>query len=690
LIDLSNIRTTAWQRVVAELTASAPDDRVFLLRMLCILGQVSGGRQAVFHEIVQPPGEEGEEGARLSPRSRSTLVWPLRAGLMDQAGRLAVSADKLFDASAIKPGEILHEAEAREAALQCAGTRQAQVFGLDGGAGQAEPGFYDAGPVKGALMAIPILAGPPEQASSLPLHGVVTVLLEPRSKGALQSTLAMAEVLAGYAFNHAAQRSLRQLRHSGAAIDLAGRLISGINATESFRGAALRLVNDACRVLGMDRVALGWVEGSPARRGLEGARAVRCAALSDTENLDRRMEMVQKLTHAMNECLDQEQAVLFPVPPAEGPEADAVLSQSIAHEHRTLAAGNSGLRVASVPLRIVDGEGERVVGVLLMESAGATRVDPSLLELVQATMDLVAPVLAMRHSDDRALYLRTWDSTLRAGAWAVGPRHTAWKLAGIAATGLFVFCLLYTTTYRVAAPAELRPLERRVISAPIDGQIATVEPGIKENQPVTKGQLLATLDTREALLNEMEAKAQVLQFDKQADEALRKSELAEATQSRAKADQSRARAQLSRLQIERSRITSPITGTIIAGDLSDRVGGAVKLGDKLFDVADLGTMVVVARVSDTDIAYIREGQTGEVSPKADPSLKVAFTVERVVPLAQADQGENIFEVRATLAETPAWFRPGMEGQARFDTVERSLAWIGARRIVDTLRTWLWW
>jgi hypothetical protein len=32
----------------------------------------------------------------------------------------------------------------------------------------------------------------------------------------------------------------------------------------------------------------------------------------------------------------------------------------------------------------------------------------------------------------------------------------------------------------------------------------------------------------------------------------------------------------------------------------------------------------------------------------------------------------------------------MEGQARFDTVDRSLVWIGARRIVDTLRVWLWW
>ncbi len=682
MIDLSNIKSPGWQRVVSELTAAAPDDRIFLLRMLCVLGQVSGARQAVFHEIVAGSGDEAA-----GPETRATLVWPLRSGLMDGSGRLAVGVDRLFDASAIPAGEVQFEPEARRAARQCAGLRQTMAFSLDGAGDQA---FYDAGPGKGALIAVPLHAGTPEQSASLALQGVVTILVEPRSKGALQSTLSMAEVLAGYVFTQASQRALRQTRQASAAIDLAGRLIAGVNAAETFKGATMRLVNDVCRVLGLDRVAIGWVEGSPARRGLEGARSVRCVALSDTENLDRRMEMVQKLEHAMNECLDQEQAVVFPAPPADGPEADAMLSQSVTHAHRALAAGNASLRVASVPLRTVDGEGERIVGVLLVESAGATRLDAPLLELLQSTLDLVSPVLAVRHSDDRMLALRAWDSALWAGAWAVGTKHTAWKLAAAALTAAFLFSLFYTTTYRIGAPAEMRPVERRVISAPFDGLLATVEEGVRENQVVTSGQVLARLDTREATLSAMEAEAQVAQFDTQADEALKKGELAEAVQARAKADQSRARARLMRLQVERSTITSPLDGTIIAGDLSDRLGAAVKLGEKLFEVADTSQMEVVARVGDADIAYIREGQTGQVSPKADPSLKVAFVVERIVPLSQPKDGQNAFEVRARLTETPEWFRPGMEGQARFDTVDRSLVWIGARRIVDTLRVWLWW
>jgi hypothetical protein len=32
----------------------------------------------------------------------------------------------------------------------------------------------------------------------------------------------------------------------------------------------------------------------------------------------------------------------------------------------------------------------------------------------------------------------------------------------------------------------------------------------------------------------------------------------------------------------------------------------------------------------------------------------------------------------------------MEGQAKFDGPTRTLAWIASRRVLDTLRVWLWW
>jgi hypothetical protein len=117
----------------------------------------------------------------------------------------------------------------------------------------------------------------------------------------------------------------------------------------------------------------------------------------------------------------------------------------------------------------------------------------------------------------------------------------------------------------------------------------------------------------------------------------------------------------------------------------------------MIEVADLSSMKIIAKVDDRDIGYIQVGQTGEISPKADPSKTVAFVVDQIVPLSQAEQGVNAFEVRASFVapeqlsdHEKRWLLPGLEGQAKFNTERRSFAWILSRRIVDQMRVWLWW
>jgi len=679
--DLSNLKAPGWARVVAELSAPAADDKVFLLRLLGVLGQVSGARQAVLFTLSAGRDEAGGE-------PRPAAVWPFGSDAPDDGGRTP-SAERLFDHARAEATPLENAEEVRRAARSAAASRQTMAFGLG-----ADDGLYDPGQAGGCVVAVPVAGGVADGGvGGAPApQGVVTLFVDGRSRQALQTTLAIVEVLAGYVFGHAAQQALRRTRSASAALDLAARLIASINGADGFKGVSLQFVNDLCRQLGVERVALGWVHGNASARrrgGAAGRATVRLLALSDTENLDRRMAMAQRLEGAMEEALDQEQAILYPPPPSEGPGSDAVLSVGITHAHRELASADAKLRVASLPLRVVTPDGDRIVGVVLIESSGA-EVTVAMVELLQATLDLVGPVLAVRQSDDRALPSRAWDRVIKAGAWAVGTRHTVWKMAGVALMVATLLMVFVRTTYRIGAPMELEPLERRTLSVPYDGTLARVAEGAEAGRTVEAGQVLAELDTREMLLSALEAESQILQHEKTADEALREGKLAEATQAGAKAEQSRARRDLLRSQIARSRVVAPIAGTIIAGDLRDKVGAAIKLGEKLFEVADLSEMVVTARVDDRDIALIRLGQTGEVSPKADPSLKVPFTVERIVPLATPQDGRNAFEVRARLTGAPAWFRPGMEGQARFDGAERSLAWIATRRITDQLKVWLWW
>jgi multidrug efflux pump subunit AcrA (membrane-fusion protein) len=665
VIDLSKLRAPGWQRVVAELASPASDDRAFLMRLLAVLAQASGARQAV---LFAAGVTDDDAGAEVEPRALA--VWPL---LPEQER----------EAQPVSEGQLDHPREAKSAVREAATSGKAAVFGLE-----EETPFYE-GARKGYLIAVPLSAGTDSPAG---VRHVVSLLLDQRSQQALQTTIALVELMCGYVHGHAANQLLKRTRTASMALDLATRLIASINTAPNFKGAGIQLVNDLSRQLGADRVALGWAKGI-GRRG-EGA-TVKAVAISDTEFIDRRMTMVQKLEAAMDECFDQDQPVLYPQPAERamrpGDEADVLLAQAITHSHRELASADAKLKVASLPLRVE----EHVVGVVTIESTGEGRIDLSMLELLQSTMDLIAPVLKLRRSDDRNVALRTWDATLRAGAWAVGTKHTVWKLVAVAVMAAALAVTLVRVEYRIEAPVTLRAEEQRTVSVPFDAIIASVPAGVESGQPVEAGQVLAELDTTELKLQRLEAKNQFDEATKRADAALSAGKLDEYMQSSAQAEGTRSKIDLFDVLIEKATIRAPISGTIIEGDLRDMIGASVKLGQALYLIAPIDRMEIVARVSDKDIALISDDPerptTGDLATKAFPGLQFPMTVERIVPLASPDQDRrNAFEVRARLDQTAGWMRPGMEGLVKFNTGKRTLLDIGTRRIRDTLRLWLWW
>ncbi|MBN4082694.1 HlyD family efflux transporter periplasmic adaptor subunit, partial [Phycisphaeraceae bacterium AH-315-B13] len=214
-------------------------------------------------------------------------------------------------------------------------------------------------------------------------------------------------------------------------------------------------------------------------------------------------------------------------------------------------------------------------------------------------------------------------------------------------------------------------------------------------QKVVAGQLLVKFDTSDLELSAVEARQSISQAQSQAADAMRRGNGAEQQQAEAKVMQGQARLDLLNNRIASAQIRAPIDGTIIAGDLTERVGARLKIGEPLFEIAPLDSMRLIAKVADSDIGLViramqDEGMVGSVATKAYPDRRFPLTVERIVPMAQAKDGKNTFLVHASLDESAAWMRPGMEGLAKLEVGDRTLLWIGSRRIVDKLRLWLWW
>jgi biotin carboxyl carrier protein len=663
VIDLSKLQAPGWRRVVAELSSDAPDDRAFLARLLSVLGQVSGARQASLYAV--SAGEQGED-----TEPKCMLTWPVTPEA--QAGKQ-------------EAGAIEDEADVLTAVRATSESGQVRVFGLESG-----DRFYEGSRGRGYVVAVPVSS----VEIGVGLKPIIALVLDGRSEQALQATLSQLEVLAGYSSGHAARQLLKRTRESSAALDLAGKLIASINMADGCKGAVFQVVNDLARHLKCDRVALGWV-----RHG----DTVRVTAISDTEQIDHRLKMVRQMQAAMEECLDQEQAVMYPAPPprvdAAGETADPLLAAAITHAHRDIASADATLKVASLPLRVNDD----VLGVVTIELAGDGVIDSKVIELIQATLDLVAPVLAVRRSDDRPLPVRTKDAVAKAGAWSVGPRHTVWKLAGIAVFFLFVFVSVVHVPYRIEAPMVLKAREQRQVSAPFDAMLVSVPERIKPGAEVQAGDVLFVMDTMELQRQASSSRVQLSQAMAEADAARMAGKDDEEAQALRRAEQTQADLDLYEYKINQATVTAPIRGTVVEGDLQPLIGSTLKLGQPILRVAQIDDLIAVARVEDSDIRLVQRAideaaadekiaLTSAIATKANPSEVFAIKIDRedIIPLSQPEEGVNAFEVRAEFVDAPAaWMQPGMEGIARIDTGKRSILGIGSRRIIDTVRLWIW-
>jgi hypothetical protein len=110
----------------------------------------------------------------------------------------------------------------------------------------------------------------------------------------------------------------------------------------------------------------------------------------------------------------------------------------------------------------------------------------------------------------------------------------------------------------------------------------------------------------------------------------------------------------------------------------------------LFEIAPLANYRIALQVDERDIAYVLEGQRGELTVSSIPGDRHAFTVTRVTPVNSAKEGRNFFRVEAALDAPPASrLRPGMEGVGKIYVEERRLVWIWTHGFTDWVRLWVW-
>jgi multidrug resistance efflux pump len=450
------------------------------------------------------------------------------------------------------------------------------------------------------------------------------------------------------------------LDRARAALDLLGNALEH----ERFEAAAMATVTALAMRCQCSRVSLGMLKG----------RAVTVKVISHSAQFGQQMNLVSSLGAAMEEAIDQRCMIIFPAPP------DQVIGTTA---HAELSKVQRDGPILTVPMLVAD----RFVGAMTFERPPDLPFEKETVELIELVATVVGPVLEEKRQNDRWIGIKVIEAAKHQVERLLGPGYLARKLALMAATAAVLFLIVAQDTYRVDADARIEGLVRRAVVAPYDGFIAAST--VRAGDSVRAGDLLASLEDRDLVLERLkwvtERQQHVFEYDK----ALASRQPAQINVIRSQIDQAAAQINLIDEQLARVKLTSPIDGLVVSGDLSQLIGASVQRGQVLFEVAPLEGYRIILDVDERQVGAVEPGQHGQLLATALPNEPWPFVVDKITPIAEVKSGRNVFRVEGLLTQSSERLRPGMEGIGKVEIGQRRLAWIWSHSLTDWLRVWGW-
>ena len=253
-------------------------------------------------------------------------------------------------------------------------------------------------------------------------------------------------------------------------------------------------------------------------------------------------------------------------------------------------------------------------------------------------------------------------------------RRSTWlqraAVFGIVASSIGVLCL--PQPYRVSASCTLEPVLRRIVCAPYDGLLeeSLVEPGMLVERDAT----LARMDAREIRWELASVIAERHQARKDYERNLSGGEITKAQL--AQLDDQRLGKKLELLEAREvnHELRSPVEGIVLKGSVERSSSVPVKLGQPLFEVAQLHPLRLEIDIPADDYAHVKPGQSVEVTLDGIADRAVSGTVEKIRPRSEIRDGRNVFVAEVVVANEDQLLRPGMRGRANIATASHPLVW----------------
>jgi putative peptide zinc metalloprotease protein len=288
------------------------------------------------------------------------------------------------------------------------------------------------------------------------------------------------------------------------------------------------------------------------------------------------------------------------------------------------------------------------------------------------------------------LYL---DKKDRIRAWFT-PQHTA-----IAAVILGLVLAIPVWKESVAGKFVLEPVDRAVVRAHVPGRVSQVY--VREGETVAKGSPLASLSNLplQSRLENAESRF-VLASAGAREAALRYQGYGNAlAEKRESASQYM---QLSEMNVA-LELQAPIGGTVVTPKVQDQLGGYLKAGTELLEIADLSRMRARIYTSEFELYKIHTGETARLQmdgmlARRDGQVSLVSTRPTETPVwaaqesgrdSDADGARQYYFVDILLENSGGELKPGMSGVARVYGRRRSIGGMALEVVKNSWGRKLW-
>lgn len=436
-------------------------------------------------------------------------------------------------------------------------------------------------------------------------------------------------------------------------------VLDSIGDSKTSTEAAIVIVNHLRRLLKANQVAMAEVDtkGNPT-----------LLAVSDVEKVDAGAANNKLLLSAIAQSVTTGSTIAYPNQDAAQEAAHVLPLQNWCG-----AAGASS--AISLPMPLKDGS---VVGALLVTFGDHVQAHQQ-QSYAQMLVGLIAKQFDVANRANRSTAQRLMAKLKK------GKLTSRNVLAGLL---LCAGLMAVPTPYRVKCECQIQPTQRRFVAAPFDGILekSLVEVG----EVVTKDQVIARLEGRQLRIELAGVEAEYEGARRRRDSSLAVREIAQSQIAKSEMNRLAAQTKILNNRIKDLEVRSPIDGVVVSGDMDKVQGAPLEMGQNLFEVAPLETMVAEIGIPEAEIHYIKCDDSVTLKINSFPFEKWSGKVQQIHPSAEIIGGDTVFVAEVEIANVSGELRPGMEGSAKIASGWSPLGWNLFHGAWESLRYWTIW